>query len=214
LAGAGSTRQGHNHDWPPATVTAQRVEPAKVCGHRTSQQNDGAAACLIVAEETAESLDLHPIAALVGWAASGCDPARMGIGPVPAVAKLFARTGLGFDDLDLIELNEAFAVQVLAVLRCWNWDDRSRLNVNGSGISLGHPIGATGARIMTTMLYELARRAGRFALETHVHRRWTGSGRHLRTGLAGAHCFVRRSPDVARANLRRSSTAARTRSVD
>jgi len=75
-----------------------------------SQQNDGAAACLIVAEEAAESLDLHPIAALVGWAASGCGPARMGIGPVPAVAKLFARTGLGFDDLDLIELNDAFAV--------------------------------------------------------------------------------------------------------
>ena len=156
---------------PDSGVTAlARLRPIQAGGTVTagnaSQQNDGAAACLIVAEETAESLDLHPIAALVGWAASGCDPARMGIGPVPAVAKLFARTGLGFDDLDLIELNEAFAVQVLAVLRCWNWDDRSRLNVNGSGISLGHPIGATGARIMTTMLYELARRAGRFALET------------------------------------------------
>ncbi len=147
-------------------VPQRRGEALRFEQDEASQQNDGAAACLIVAEETAESLDLHPIAALVGWAASGCDPARMGIGPVPAVAKLFARTGLGFDDLDLIELNEAFAVQVLAVLRCWNWDDRSRLNVNGSGISLGHPIGATGARIMTTMLYELARRAGRFALET------------------------------------------------
>jgi len=90
----------------------------------------------------------------------------MGIGPVPAVARLFERTGLSFDDLDLVELNEAFAVQVLAVLEAWGWDDRSRLNVNGSGISLGHPVGATGARIMTTLLYELQRRSGRFALET------------------------------------------------
>src|SRR5258708_39362116 len=95
---------------PDSGVTAlARLRPIQAGGTVTagnaSQQNDGAAACLIVAEETAESLDLHPIAALVGLAASGCDPARMGIGPGPAVAKLFARTGLGFDDLDLIELN-------------------------------------------------------------------------------------------------------------
>jgi acetyl-CoA C-acetyltransferase len=90
----------------------------------------------------------------------------MGFGPVPAVAKLFARTKLGFDDMDLVELNEAFAAQVLAVLKGWGWDDRSRFNVNGSGISLGHPVGATGARIMTSLLHELRRRGGRYGLET------------------------------------------------
>jgi acetyl-CoA C-acetyltransferase len=103
---------------------------------------------------------------IVGWAAAGCDPSRMGIGPVPAVAKLFARTGLSFDELALVELNEAFAAQALAVLKAWGWDDGDRLNVNGGGISLGHPIGATGVRILATMLHELRRRRGRYALET------------------------------------------------
>jgi acetyl-CoA C-acetyltransferase len=90
----------------------------------------------------------------------------MGIGPVPAVEKLLARTGLGLDRMDLVELNEAFACQVLAVLKAWRWNDPDRLNVNGSGISLGHPIGATGVRILATLLYELARRKGRYGLET------------------------------------------------
>ena len=103
---------------------------------------------------------------LTGWAAAGCDPSRMGIGPVPAVAKLFARTGLGWDDIGLVELNEAFAPQVLAVLKGWGWDDRDRLNVNGSGISLGHPIGATGVRILATLLREMQRRDVRYGLET------------------------------------------------
>ena len=90
----------------------------------------------------------------------------MGIGPVPAVEKLFARTGLSFNDMDLVELNEAFACQVLAVLKGWGFADMDKLNVNGSGISLGHPIGATGGRILATMLGELHRRQGRYALET------------------------------------------------
>jgi acetyl-CoA C-acetyltransferase len=91
----------------------------------------------------------------------------MGIGPVPAVAKAFARAGLGFADMDLIELNEAFAAQVLAVMRNWQLPDGfERVNVNGSGISLGHPVGCTGARIMTTLLRELRRRGGRYGLET------------------------------------------------
>ena len=90
----------------------------------------------------------------------------MGIGPVPAVEKLFRRTNLGWDDMDLVELNEAFACQVLAVLKAWGWNDPDKLNVNGSGISLGHPIGATGGRILATMLGELHRRGGRYALET------------------------------------------------
>lgn len=89
----------------------------------------------------------------------------MGIGPVPAVAKLFARTGTTLDSVDLVEINKAFAVQVLAVLSEWGWHDSDKLNVNGSGISLGHPIGATGVRIMTTMLHELRRRRGWYPLE-------------------------------------------------
>jgi acetyl-CoA C-acetyltransferase len=90
----------------------------------------------------------------------------MGIGPVPAVKRLFERTGMGWDDIDLVELNEAFAPQVLAVLKGWGWDDRDRLNVNGSGISLGHPIGATGGRILANLLRELQRRDGKYGLET------------------------------------------------
>jgi acetyl-CoA C-acetyltransferase len=90
----------------------------------------------------------------------------MGLGPVPAVRRLFARTGLSLDKMDLVELNEAFACQVLAVLEEWGWNDPDRLNVNGSGISLGHPIGATGARILATLLHELERRRGRYGLET------------------------------------------------
>jgi acetyl-CoA C-acetyltransferase len=137
-----------------------------VTAGNASQQNDAAAACLIVAEDALVRLGLEPMAYLKGWAAAGCDPAFMGLGPVPAVARLFSKTGLSFDDLDLIELNEAFACQVLAVLQEWNWHDHERLNVNGSGISLGHPIGATGVRILATMLHELDRRGGRFAMET------------------------------------------------
>jgi acetyl-CoA C-acetyltransferase len=142
------------------------IENGTVTAGNASQQNDAAAACLVVAEDQLEELGLEPIAFLSGWAVAGCHPALMGIGPVPAVSKLFARTGLRFDDMDLIEVNEAFACQVLAVLKEWQSNDLDRLNVNGSGISLGHPIGATGVRIMTTMLHELDRRRGRFALET------------------------------------------------
>lgn len=137
-----------------------------VTAGNASQQNDAAAACLVVAEDKLEELGLEPLGYLVGWAAAGCEPATMGIGPVPAVQKLFARTGLGFDQMDLVELNEAFACQALAVTKGWGWHDADRLNVNGSGISLGHPVGATGMRILTSMLHELQRREGRYALET------------------------------------------------
>lgn len=132
----------------------------------SSQQNDAASACLVVAEDMLDELKLEPSAFFVNWALAGVEPSRMGIGPVPAVAKLFKKTGLSFDDMDLVELNEAFAAQVLGVLKGWNWNDPDRLNVNGGGISLGHPIGATGGRIMATMLNELERRQGRYALET------------------------------------------------
>lgn len=131
-----------------------------------SQQNDAAAACLIVAEDKLDELGLEPIGFLEGWTAVGCEPAEMGLGPVPAVEKLFRRTGRSWDDIDLVELNEAFAAQALGVLRGWDWHNPDQLNVNGSGISLGHPVGATGVRIMTSMLHELHRRGGGRALET------------------------------------------------
>jgi acetyl-CoA C-acetyltransferase len=137
-----------------------------VTAGNASQQNDAAAACLVMSEERAQALGLEPMGYLVGWAAAGCEPGIMGIGPVPAVKKLFERTGLSFRDMDLVELNEAFACQVLAVLKGWDWNDQDKLNVNGSGISLGHPVGATGVRIMTTLLHELKRRGGRYGLET------------------------------------------------
>jgi len=141
---------------PGGTVTAGNA----------SQQNDAAAACLVVAEDRLDALGLEPLGFLVGWAAAGCEPDAMGLGPVPAVARLARATGTKLQDADLVEVNEAFACQVLAVLREWEFTDLDRLNVNGSGISLGHPIAATGVRIMTTMLHELRRRGGRYALET------------------------------------------------
>lgn len=137
-----------------------------VTAGNSSQQNDAAAACLIVAEDKLAELGLTPSGFLVGWAAAGCQPATMGLGPVPAVQRLFARTGLSWNDIDLVELNEAFAAQVLGCLKGWGWDDRSKLNVNGSGISLGHPIAATGVRILATMLGEMNRRQARYGLET------------------------------------------------
>ncbi len=137
-----------------------------VTAGNASQQNDAAAACLVVAEDKLEELGLEPMAWFHSWAAAGCEPSRMGIGPVPAVQRLFARTGLGWSDIDLVELNEAFAPQVLAVLKGWGWSDLDRLNVNGSGISLGHPIGATGGRILANLLREMQRRQARFGLET------------------------------------------------
>ncbi|WP_326913964.1 acetyl-CoA C-acetyltransferase [Sphingopyxis chilensis] len=146
------------------------LEGGVVTAGNASQQNDAAAACLVVAEDKLEELGLEPIAWYHSAAAAGCDPSRMGIGPVPAAERLFARSGLGWGDIDLVELNEAFAPQVLAVLKGWGWsEDDSRneiLNVNGSGISLGHPIGATGGRILANLTRELVRRDGRYGLET------------------------------------------------
>ncbi|WP_026424009.1 acetyl-CoA C-acetyltransferase [Actinokineospora inagensis] len=143
---------------PDATVTAGNA----------SGQNDGAAVCLVTTPEKAAELGLRPYARLVSWASAGVEPARMGLGPVPATAKALARAGLTLADIDLVELNEAFAAQVLAVTREWNFTDADwdRTNVNGSGISLGHPLGATGARVLATLLHELRRRDARYGLET------------------------------------------------
>lgn len=143
---------------PEATVTAGNA----------SGQNDGAAVCLVTTPERASALGIRPLARLVSWAVAGVPPTTMGIGPVPAVAKALGRTNVQLSDVDLIEVNEAFASQVLACTRAWKFGaaDFERFNVNGSGISLGHPVGATGGRILATMLHELDRREARYGLET------------------------------------------------
>jgi acetyl-CoA C-acetyltransferase len=142
---------------PDSTVTAGN----------SSGQNDGAAVCVVTHPARAAELGLRPLGRLVSWAVAGVPPGTMGIGPVPSTRVALERAGLTMDDLDLIELNEAFAAQVLAVLREWSLPDGlERVNVNGSGISLGHPVGATGARILATLLHEMGRREARFGLET------------------------------------------------
>ncbi|AWH92447.1 acetyl-CoA C-acetyltransferase [Dietzia lutea] len=145
---------------------------ATVTAGNASGENDGASVCVVTTRRRAEDLGLRAFVRPLGWAVSGVHPARMGIGPVPATAELLGKLDLSLADFDLIELNEAFAAQVLACLREWEADhgftaaDRERLNVHGSGISLGHPVGATGTRILTTLARELARRDGQLALET------------------------------------------------
>ncbi|MCP1626321.1 acetyl-CoA C-acetyltransferase [Pseudomonas nitroreducens] len=142
------------------------IKGGTVTAGSASQQNDAAAGCLVVSERFVIQHGLRPMARFAGWASAGCHPLRMGIGPVPAVAKLLQRLKLELADMDLIEVNEAFAGQVLAVLREWQLEHDPRVNVNGSGISLGHPIGATGLRIMTSLLHEMQRRNARYGLET------------------------------------------------
>jgi acetyl-CoA C-acetyltransferase len=151
-------RAVRRHDDPESTVTAGNA----------SGQNDGAAACIVTCPESAQRLGLTPMARLVSWAVAGVPPRTMGIGPVPSTAKALDRAGLTLHDVELIELNEAFAAQVLAVTHEWGFTDPDfdRLNVHGSGISLGHPVGATGGRILATLLREMRRRGARYGLET------------------------------------------------
>jgi acetyl-CoA C-acetyltransferase len=142
-------------------------DTSTVTAGNASGQNDGAAMCVVTTRDEAERRGLRPLLALRSWAVAGVGPEVMGIGPVPATAAALGRAGLTLDDMDLIELNEAFAAQVLACLREWKVDPTDeRLNPNGSGISLGHPVGATGARILATMAYEMHRRGSRYGLET------------------------------------------------
>jgi acetyl-CoA C-acetyltransferase len=153
-----------------ATLRPMRAkvdDEATVTAGNASGQNDGAAMCVVTTRDDAEKLGLTPMLALRSWAVTGCDPATMGLGPVAATANALDRAGLTLDDMDLIELNEAFAAQVLAVLAEWKLDALDeRLNPLGSGISLGHPIGATGARILATAAHEARRRDARYVLET------------------------------------------------
>lgn len=143
---------------PEATVTAGNA----------SGQNDAGAAAIVTTREKAEALGLRPYGRLVSWSLAGVHPAQMGIGPVSAAQEALAKAGLSWSDIDLIELNEAFAAQVLACFRGWGFGeaDLERVNVNGSGISLGHPIGATGGRILANLLRELRRRDARYGVET------------------------------------------------
>lgn len=145
-------------DDPDATVTAGNA----------SGQNDAAALCIITTRARAEELGLTPLVRLVSAGLAGVGPETMGIGPVPATALALERAGLKLGDIDLIELNEAFAAQVLACTTEWGFgpSDFDRVNVNGSGISLGHPVGATGARILATLSREMVRRGARYGLET------------------------------------------------
>ena len=142
------------------------MKDGTVSAGNASSQNDAASVCLLVSEDKLEELGLKAMGFLKGWVVTGCHPATMGIGPVPAVSKLMDKLGMSIQDMDLIELNEAFAAQVLAVLREWKLPNEDNLNVNGSGISLGHPIAATGARILTTLLNEMEARDAQFGLET------------------------------------------------
>jgi acetyl-CoA C-acetyltransferase len=140
-------------------------QPGTITAGTSSGITDGGAALVLASAIRARALGLRPMATITGWASAGVDPRRMGIGPVPAVRKLFARTGLSMKDFDLVELNEAFAAQVLAVLKDEPIDP-DRLNVNGGAIALGHPIGCTGARIIVTLLHEMQKRKARRGLAT------------------------------------------------
>lgn len=142
---------------PDSTVTAGNA----------SGQNDGAAVCIVTTPEKATELGLRPLLRLVNWAVAGVQPAEMGLGPVPATERALLRAGLTLDDMDVIELNEAFAAQALSVIRSWDRDPSDEtINPNGSGISLGHPVGATGARILATLAYEMRRSEAHYGLET------------------------------------------------
>jgi acetyl-CoA C-acetyltransferase len=159
------------HPRPDSTEEAlAQLRPAfraggSVTAGNSSGINDGAAALVIASEERARSLGIEPLARFAGSAVAGVDPRVMGIGPVPAVRKLLARTGVEVGELDLVELNEAFASQSLAVVRELGLDE-DRVNVNGGAIALGHPLGMSGARLVVSLAHELRRRGGRYGLAT------------------------------------------------
>jgi acetyl-CoA C-acetyltransferase len=148
-----------------ATLKPAFREGGTVTAGNSSGINDGAAALVIASEERAKELGVEPLGAFVGSAVAGVDPRVMGIGPVPAVRKLLDRSGIAVEDLDLVELNEAFASQSLVVIRELGLDPE-KVNVNGGAIALGHPLGMSGARLVVTLLHELRRRGGKYGLAT------------------------------------------------
>ena len=143
---------------------AFHVEGSVTAGN-SSQMSDGAAAVVLTSRERAERAGLEPLGRFVAYATAGVEPERFGVGPVPAIRKVLKRAGLTLDDIDLVELNEAFAAQVLACLRELPIDPE-KLNVNGGAIALGHPLGCTGAKLTASLLHELKRRGGRYGLVT------------------------------------------------
>lgn len=149
-------------------LLAEQDPDSTVTAGNASGQNDAASMCVVTTPEKAAELGLTPLVRLVSWGQAGVAPNVMGIGPVPATEAALAKAGLRLNDIDLIELNEAFAAQALAVMREWKFGatDHDRTNVRGSGISLGHPVGATGGRMLATLARELDRRQARFGLET------------------------------------------------
>jgi len=148
-----------------ATLKPAFRKDGSVTAGNASGINDGAAALVVASEEKARQLGVEPLGAFVGGAVVGVDPRVMGIGPVPAVQKLLARAGVAVGDLDLVELNEAFASQSLAVIRELGLDPE-QVNVNGGAIAIGHPLGMSGARLVVTLLHELRRRGGHYGLAT------------------------------------------------
>jgi acetyl-CoA acetyltransferase family protein len=163
----------HRDEHPRPETSAEKLATLKpafraggsVTAGNASGLNDGAAALVIASEERARSLGIEPLAAFAGSAVAGVDPAVMGIGPVPAVRKLLDRTGIGVGEIDLVELNEAFASQSVAVIRELGLDPE-RVNVNGGAIAIGHPLGMSGARLVVSLVHELRRRDGRTGLAT------------------------------------------------
>ena len=149
-------------------VLAKEDPEATVTAGNASGQNDAASMCIVTTPEKAAELGLMPLVRLVSWGVAGVAPNIMGIGPVPSTEVALNRAGLRLRDIDLIELNEAFAAQALAVMREWGFTDadRERTNVHGSGISLGHPVGATGGRMLASLAREMSRRNARYGLET------------------------------------------------
>lgn len=149
-------------------VLLKQDSEATVTAGNSSGQNDAASMCIVTTPQKADQLGLTPSVRLVSWAVAGVAPSVMGIGPVPATEAALSKADLRLADIDLIELNEAFAAQALAVMREWGFTeaDRNRTNVHGSGISLGHPVGATGGRMLATLARELGRRGARYGLET------------------------------------------------
>jgi acetyl-CoA C-acetyltransferase len=167
--------ESDEHPRPDSTIeNLRKLQPVfgNVEGHpgivtpgASSGITDGGAAVILMGADAANARGVKPLARIIGWASAGVDPRLMGIGPVPAVKKLLQKTGLSLDDFDLVELNEAFAAQVLAVLKDLPIP-MDKLNVNGGAIALGHPIGCTGTRIVVTLLYEMIRRKAKRGLAT------------------------------------------------
>ena len=171
------TRKGevvvNEDEYPKPETTAEvlaKLRPAfskegTVTAGNASGINDGAAAAVVMSADEAKRRGITPMARIVSWATAGVDPAIMGTGPIPASRKALQKAGWSVDDLDLVEANEAFAAQACAVNKDMGWD-QSKVNVNGGAIALGHPIGASGARVLTTLLYEMQRRGAKKGLAT------------------------------------------------